>query len=126
MPAIATIQGLDFITLPTQDLKRATSFYHDLLGLEVESPWGEMGIEFKLGNDTTLAVVDSAAINRPFVANTGGAIALKVADVDATVTELQAKGVTFHGDILDSGVCKMAFFSDPDGNSLMLHHRYAP
>jgi predicted enzyme related to lactoylglutathione lyase len=27
---------------------------------------------------------------------------------------------------LDTGVCRMAFFHDPDGNSLMLHRRYAP
>jgi len=26
----------------------------------------------------------------------------------------------------DSGVCHMAFFKDPDGNSLILHHRHAP
>jgi len=23
-------------------------------------------------------------------------------------------------------VCHQAFFSDPDGNTLILHHRYAP
>jgi hypothetical protein len=28
--------------------------------------------------------------------------------------------------IFDSGVCHMAFFTDPDGNDLMLHRRYAP
>ena len=30
------------------------------------------------------------------------------------------------GDTLDTGVCHMALFADPDGNDLMLHHRYAP
>ncbi len=34
--------------------------------------------------------------------------------------------MTFTGDIFDTGVCHMAFFADPDGNALMLHHRYAP
>jgi hypothetical protein len=29
------------------------------------------------------------------------------------------------GDVFDSGVCHMAFFTDPDGNALVLHHRYA-
>jgi len=46
--------------------------------------------------------------------------------VAATRAELEAKGVTFAGDILDTGVCQMTFFTDPDGNDLMLHHRYAP
>ena len=40
--------------------------------------------------------------------------------------ELEAKGVEFAGEIFDTGVCHMAFFVDPDGNDLMLHHRYAP
>ena len=40
--------------------------------------------------------------------------------------ELEAKGVVFIGETFDTGVCHMAFFTDPDGNDLMLHHRYAP
>jgi predicted enzyme related to lactoylglutathione lyase len=50
--------------------------------------------------------------------------ALHVDDVAATRAELEAKGVEFKGEILDTGVCHMAFFTDPDGNDLMLHHRY--
>jgi predicted enzyme related to lactoylglutathione lyase len=53
-------------------------------------------------------------------------VALHVDDVAATRAELEAKGVTFTADTLDSGVCHMALFVDPDGNDLMLHHRYAP
>ena len=39
---------------------------------------------------------------------------------------LEARGVSFTAETLDTGVCHMAFFADPDGNALMLHHRYAP
>ncbi|MNX39438.1 Glutathione transferase FosA [compost metagenome] len=126
MSTHSAIQGLDFLMIPTQDLNRAVSFYRDLLGLELDSMWGEMGAEFKLGNEITLAVMDPSATGRPFAPHGTGAVALKVKDVDATVQMLQAKGIVFHGERIDSGVCKMAFFSDPDGNSLMLHHRYAP
>lgn len=126
MPLTSTITGLDFILLPTQDLGRAVNFYRDVLGLEVDSPWGEIGMEFKLGNTLTLAVVDSKAIGRTFAPVTGGTVALSVGDVEATVKELQAKGVVFEAELIDSGVCKMVPFSDPDGNSLMLHHRYEP
>jgi predicted enzyme related to lactoylglutathione lyase len=49
-----------------------------------------------------------------------------VDDVAAARAELEAKGVEFEGDTFDTGVCHMAFFTDPDGNDLMLHHRYAP
>lgn len=125
MPATATIKGLDFILLPTLDVGRAVSFYRDLLGLEVECAWGEIGMEFKLGADLTLAVMNPTAMERPFAPVTAGTIALGVADVEAVMKELQAKGIVFAGQVIDSGVCKMAMFCDPDGNSLMLHHRYA-
>ncbi len=121
----ATVSGLEFIILPSRDLERATAFYQDILGLEIDSKWREMGVEFELGDDITLALVDSAAIGQTFAAVSTGTVALGVADVDASVKELEAKGVEFR-DVIDSGVCKMAFFNDPDGNSLMLHHRYAP
>jgi predicted enzyme related to lactoylglutathione lyase len=53
-------------------------------------------------------------------------IALQVADMETARAELDQAGVQFAGDTFDTGVCHMAFFDDPDGNALMLHHRYAP
>ena len=55
-----------------------------------------------------------------------GPVALHVDDVARARGQLEAAGVPFRGDVLDTGVCHMAFFHDPDGNALMLHHRYAP
>ena len=55
-----------------------------------------------------------------------GAIALQVEDVAAAGAELEAKGVEFQSDIIDSGVCHQAIFRDPEGTSLVLHRRYAP
>ena len=62
----------------------------------------------------------------PFVAQKGNPWALGVDDVAAARERLEGEGVTFLGDTLDTGVCRMAFLEDPDGNALMLHHRYAP
>jgi len=53
-------------------------------------------------------------------------LALHVGDVEAARAELESHGVELSGEIVDTGVCHMAFFADPDGNALMLHHRYAP
>jgi len=53
-------------------------------------------------------------------------VALQVRDVADARATLEERGVTFMGDVFDSGVCHMAFFTDPDGNALLLHHRYAP
>ena len=117
------IQELDFILLPTQDLQRARAFYGETLGLTIDtdsSRWVEV-----LAGGVTLALWEPESMGRPF-APTPNPIALRVPDVAAARAELEAAGVTFAGDIIDSGVCHMANFADPDGNRLMLHRRYAP
>jgi predicted enzyme related to lactoylglutathione lyase len=83
-----------------------------------------MGAEFETGT-VTIALALGERIGIPFQPNTVP-VALHVEDVDAARAELESKGVEFDGDIIDSGVCFMAMFRDPDGNALMLHHRYAP
>lgn len=62
----------------------------------------------------------------PFAPQKNGHLALHVDDVAAARAELESKDVVFVGDTIDNGVCHMALFTDPDGNDLMLHHRYAP
>jgi predicted enzyme related to lactoylglutathione lyase len=69
--------------------------------------------------------MDAAAIGRTFEPSTHP-IAFHVEDVEATRSDLESRGVAFLAETIDSGVCHMAVFSDPDGNVLMLHHRYAP
>jgi catechol 2,3-dioxygenase-like lactoylglutathione lyase family enzyme len=119
------IDGVDFVCLATRDIEKAKEFYGETLGLRFGKQWGEMpGFEWETGS-LTIAVMQSDAFGREFSANTNP-IALHVPDVEAARAELESKGVKFAADTLDSGVCHMAFFTDPDGNGLMLHHRYAP
>ena len=119
------ISGVDFTLVPTQDFERAVDFYENTLGLEKSKQWGEMpGQEFETGN-LTLAVWDPTAFGQEFAPHRSP-VAFQVPDVHAAREELQAKGVEFAADTIDSGVCHMAPFRDPDGNALMLHHRYAP
>jgi catechol 2,3-dioxygenase-like lactoylglutathione lyase family enzyme len=82
--------------------------------------------EFQLGENLSLYLIDPTNIGRGFVAPHTAHIALRVPDVAEVRSELEAKGIEFEGDTLDTGVCHMAFFRDPDGNALMLHRRYAP
>jgi catechol 2,3-dioxygenase-like lactoylglutathione lyase family enzyme len=121
-----TVTGVDFVCVPTTDIEASTAFYRDVLGLEVSSRWGEIpaGQEFETGT-VTIALLNNEHLGIPFQA-TSVPIALQVDDVQASRERLEAQGVTFQGDIIDSGVCHMANFADPDGNALMLHHRYAP
>ena len=119
------ITGTDFITVATRDIDSAVRFYGDVLGLERSKQWGEMpAFEFETGN-LTIAVMQSDAFGLEFQAN-NHPIELQVEDVEAARRELESRGVEFGADTLDSGVCHQAFFQDPDGNALAVHHRYAP
>jgi catechol 2,3-dioxygenase-like lactoylglutathione lyase family enzyme len=124
MSAIS-VGGADFLTVFVKDYPAAVEFYGGTLGLEHSADYGKIpGGEFETGN-LTLQVVDPAAIGREFTP-LGTPLALHVDDVEAARKALEAEGIQFFGETIDSGVCHMAFFKDPDGNGLMLHHRYAP
>ncbi len=119
------ITGTDFVNIFTQDIEKAEAFYGGTLGLPVLKRYGKMpGVEFETGN-LTIAVMQPDAFGLEFSASKQP-IAFQVEDVAAARKQLEAEGVTFLGDTIDSGVCHMAFFDDPDGNRLELHQRYAP
>jgi catechol 2,3-dioxygenase-like lactoylglutathione lyase family enzyme len=119
------VRGTDFITVSTKDIDAAMDFYGNVLGLPLFKRWGKMpAAEYETGN-LTIALMQSDAFGMKFQTN-NHPIALRVDDVEAARAELESRGVQFKGDILDSGVCHQAFFEDPDGNMLGLHHRYAP
>jgi len=119
------ITGTDFLVMHTKDFDTAVEFYGTTLGLPLSARYGDMpGVEFETGN-LTIAVMQSEAFGMEYQTTTNP-LALRVDDVHAAKAELEAKGVEFAPQTIDSGVCHMAFFRDPDGNALMLHHRYAP
>jgi predicted enzyme related to lactoylglutathione lyase len=119
------VTGTDFLCVPVKDFDAALEFYGTTLGLPLTSRYGSFnGAEFETGN-LTLQVIDSAAIGREFIPH-AFPTALHVDDVEAARAELESKGVAFAADTIDSGVCHMAIFHDPDGNALMFHNRYAP
>ena len=119
------VTGVDFVAVPTRNYDEPAKFYGEVLGLPFGKRWGNMPAgEFETGN-LTIAVMQSDAFGLEFHPHTHP-IALQVDDVHATRAELESRGVSFKGDIIDSGVCHQTFFEDPDGNSLGLHHRYAP
>jgi predicted enzyme related to lactoylglutathione lyase len=118
------VTGVDFVTVPAKDIAESEHFYGSVLGLPFVKQWGEMPAkEFQAGN-LTLAVMDPTAFGQEFRPH-GLPIAFQVDDVPAARERLEAQGVTFVTDIIDSGVCHQAIFLDPAGNSLNIHHRYA-
>jgi catechol 2,3-dioxygenase-like lactoylglutathione lyase family enzyme len=119
------ITGVDFVSVATRNFEAALEFYGNVLGLPRTAMYGRSpGAEFETGS-LTLQILESEAFGMTYQTD-NHPIAFQVADVAVARAELESRGVEFIGDILDSGVCHMAFFKDPDGNALMLHHRYAP
>jgi catechol 2,3-dioxygenase-like lactoylglutathione lyase family enzyme len=112
------VEQVDFVSIPTRDQDKAVAFYRDVLGLpasaytdgEVETP------------NVTLSFWNPERDGEDFVPNAAG-IGLRVADVGAAVEEFRAAGGEVTG-IEDTGVCRMGFVKDPDGNTLILHRRY--
>ncbi|MDA0162188.1 VOC family protein [Solirubrobacter ginsenosidimutans] len=123
--AATIVTGVDFVSLPTEDLARAVEFYGSTLGLTCTVHKPEYNFaEFDTGT-VTLSVVNPVKMKIGEFSPNKNHLALQVDDVAAARAELESRGVTFMGDIFDTGVCHMAFLADPDGNHLMLHHRYA-
>ena len=119
------ITAVDFVGIPTRDLERAVEFYGNTLGLHRSVYMPERNFaEFETGN-LTLNIMNPEKMGLEHNA-LRNALALHVDDVAAARSTLESRGVTFAGETFDTGVCHMAFFQDPDGNSLMLHHRYKP
>ena len=114
------VEQVDFISIPTRDVSKAVAFYRDVLGL-LESEHTPAEVETP---NVTLSFWNPEKDGEEFVPNVAG-FALRVADVAAAVEEVRAAGAEVMG-IDDTGVCHMGFVRDLDGNTLILHRRYAP
>lgn len=116
------VEKLDFVGIPSRDWKRSRQFYQEVLGLRADE---RSSNEVWVGT-TCLAIYEPERFGKPFTPQKNAHVALHVEDVEAARVELEAKGVEFSGETFDTGVCLMAPFTDPDGNDLMPHRRYAP
>ena len=120
-----TVERVDFVSAPTRDLEQSVRFYRDLLGLPVSVHRPEQGYaEVEAGN-LTINLFDPESMGLEFAPNRHLA-ALRVPNVEEARKALEAEGIEFEGETEDTGVCLIARFRDPDGNGLLLHHRYTP
>ena len=117
------VERTDFVSVPVTDMERAKRFYSETLGIPSPNP-DDAWPEFPTGN-VSLYLVDPTAIGAEFKPHSSH-VALRVPDVAEARRKLEGQGVEFEGEIMDTGVCHMAFFKDTEGNALMLHRRYAP
>jgi len=115
------ITRVDVVGIPSSDIERSRRFYVETLGLRPDENARD---EFWVG-DTCFAIWTPAWFGVEYQPQANSIVLLHVDDVASARAELEAKGVTFQGETYDSGVCHMAHFTDPDGNPLTLHKRYA-
>jgi len=120
------VEHVDFWAVPVTDMERSKTFYGETLGLPQVSHAEDQGFpEYKLGDNGFLYLLSLESIGGAFRGPHDAGFALRVPDVHEARKELEEKGVAFNGDVLDTGVCHMAFLADPDGNQIVLHRRYA-
>jgi predicted enzyme related to lactoylglutathione lyase len=119
------VERADFVSVPVKDLERAAEFYGETLGLKPSRGSSERWREFETGN-VSLALVPIEMLGRAEFTPNIAPIAIRVPDVAEARKKLEAAGVEFPMETIDSGVCHIAPFRDPDGNALQLHRRYAP
>jgi predicted enzyme related to lactoylglutathione lyase len=116
-------QEIAFSGYAVTDFDRAVDFYQNTLGLELSFRHGEDGGmqwgEFDISGQT-LAIAQVPDWNP---SPEGCTVAIEVADFDAAIAHLKEAGVNFTMDTMDSGVCRMACITDPDGNPLLIHKR---
>jgi len=118
------VERVDYVRVPVTDIDAANHFYGELLGLRrsPNSPADDW-VEYEAGN-VTLAVMTPHTHDYEFSALPPSTIALRVADVAAAKAKLEDAGLEV-ADMWDSGVCNGAGVSDPSGNRILLHRRYA-
>ena len=112
------VERTDFISVPVTDMERSKEFYGETLGLELVVHGEDQGFpEYQLGENVSLYLLDMKSIGSEFTAPHSGSIAFRVPDVAEARRELEEGRKGFEGDTLDTTVCHMAFFRDPDGNA---------
>jgi catechol 2,3-dioxygenase-like lactoylglutathione lyase family enzyme len=111
------VETVDFVTIPTRDVEKAVGWYSSVLGLE---PGANGEVE---APNVTVSFWNPEADGETFQPNVAG-VAFRVADVKAACDDLVSGGGELVG-IEDTGVCHMGFCRDPDGNTVILHRRYA-
>jgi predicted enzyme related to lactoylglutathione lyase len=113
------INAIGFVAIPVTDIKRARSFYGEVLGLQVsDEMMGGKWVEYAAGDDT-LAIANVSDTWTPSDQGTGAAF--EVEDFDEAIKRLQDRHVRFAAEPFETPCCHMAVVQDPDGNKLIIH-----
>jgi catechol 2,3-dioxygenase-like lactoylglutathione lyase family enzyme len=115
--------------IAVSDMRRAREFYEGRLGLSGAGERPDGGVRYPCGGGTSMHVYPSPGNAGK---STATLVGFEVDDIEATVDELTAAGVTFEQYDIDPigtdekgiarlGDAKSAWFKDPDGNILSVN-----
>ena len=114
------IKEVAFVAIAVSDKERARRFYQETLELKpARSQMDGAWVEYELG-EATIGVGCHPAWQP---SRDGTTVAFEVEDIDAAIAKLSERGVTFDIPKMETPVCWMAQFRDPDGNKLVVHKR---
>jgi predicted enzyme related to lactoylglutathione lyase len=113
------VRGIDFTTYACSNLQRSMAFYTDMIGLKLDSVYQDFYAEFDVDGQT-FALISGIPGLKP---GTGGQIGFNVPNLAEALAELKGKGVEPIGEVVETPVCRMAHFADPDGNVFVLHEK---
>jgi len=114
-------KNLAFIAYSVKDVPRAVKFYRDVVGWKQGASFGDVWVEFDVG-DVTFGVGDGERIG--IAAGSCATAAFEVDDIAAEHDRLARQGVKVT-DVSDSPSCRSCFVSDPEGNRFALHQTKA-
>ncbi len=101
------------VTVMISNMDKSVAFYVETLGLKLKSRYDDHWAEVE-GPGITIGLHPSSKINK----GDNLSIAFSVKDLDASMKELEGKGVKFN--LYKDGQTNLAFFNDPDGTVLYL------
>jgi predicted enzyme related to lactoylglutathione lyase len=114
------IKDIAFVAIPVLDKDRAKEFYQNKLKLKPEATAMEGAwVEYQVGS-VTIGVGCHPAWQP---SRDGTSVAFEVDNIDAEIARLKEAGITFEMEKIETPVCFMAQFRDPDGNKLLVHQR---
>jgi catechol 2,3-dioxygenase-like lactoylglutathione lyase family enzyme len=116
------------VMLPIGDPDRAQKFYSEKLGLDYEGTNDQGELSYRLSGDAQLVLLIRPD-QKPLAST---AMSFEVPDLDATIADLEGRGVAFEdydlpglkteNHVATQGPLRAAWFLDPDGNVLCVHH----
>lgn len=115
------INGVQVVSVPVSDVDRALTFYRDVLGFDVVSDV-RMGPDMRWVQVRPVGSFTSLTLVTWFESMPAGSLrglVFEVDDLDATLVELDAKGLS-HSSVEDQPWGRFVTAEDPDGNGFII------